>query len=81
MSYLSTYTAQKEPKLERARKIPEWTDYDNDIQQFSDKIAKEHLVNSLLVTETEELAQGPKVAASDADAADHAEDHHTKDEL
>ncbi|TIA91902.1 hypothetical protein E3P81_01822 [Wallemia ichthyophaga] len=72
----------KEPKLERARKIPEWTEYDDDIRQFSDKLAKEKLIKSLLVTETEELAQGPKAAAEEAPTApDYFKDNHRKDEF
>lgn len=80
LSYSCIYAAQKEPKLERAHKIPEWTDYDNDIQQFSDKLAREKLIKSLLVTETEELAHGPKVATEEA-PSDHIKDNHKKDEL
>jgi UDP-glucose:glycoprotein glucosyltransferase len=37
---------QKEPKLARARKIPEWEEYDSEISQFSRKLAEQGLIHS-----------------------------------
>ena len=37
---------QKEPKLVRARKIPEWEKYDSEIFQFSRKLATQGLIHS-----------------------------------
>ncbi|TIB72226.1 Sec63-domain-containing protein [Wallemia mellicola] len=71
----------KEPKLERARKIPEWTDYDGDIQDFSAKLASEKLIKSLLVTETEDLAQGPKVTWEEKTEEGDIKNNHLKDEF
>ena len=41
---------QKEPKLSRARQIPEWEQYDGEIAQFARKLAKEGLIKSDIAT-------------------------------
>lgn len=37
---------QKEPKLARARAIPEWEEYDSEIARFARKLADEGLIRS-----------------------------------
>jgi UDP-glucose:glycoprotein glucosyltransferase len=37
---------KKEPKLSRARKIPEWEHYDTEIANFSRKLMEEGLIRS-----------------------------------
>ena len=37
---------QKEPKLARARKIPEWEAYDAEIARFARKLAKDGIIHS-----------------------------------
>jgi len=36
----------KEPKLARARAIPEWEEYDSEISRFARKLAEEGLIRS-----------------------------------
>lgn len=59
----STYE-QKEPKLSRARQIPEWEEYDNEISQFARKLAEQGLIRSAAyATGVDDLANiGSKVA-------------------
>lgn len=40
----------KEPKLHRARQIPEWEEYDNEISRFSQELAKKGLIRSRIAT-------------------------------
>jgi UDP-glucose:glycoprotein glucosyltransferase len=37
---------QKEPKLARARKIPEWEAYDGEIARFARKLAEDGVIRS-----------------------------------
>lgn len=37
---------QKEPKLSRARQIPEWEDYDAEVSRFARKLADEGIIRS-----------------------------------
>lgn len=37
---------QKEPKLDRARQIPEWEEYDSEIARFASKLADEGVIRS-----------------------------------
>ena len=37
---------QKEPKLARARAIPEWEEYDSEISRFARKLAEDGLIRS-----------------------------------
>lgn len=41
---------QKEPKLSRARQIPEWEEYDNEIAQFARRLAAEGKIHSSAAT-------------------------------
>ena len=43
---LTTSQMQKEPKLTRARQIPEWEEYDTEISQFARKLADRGLIRS-----------------------------------
>ena len=38
--------SQKEPKLSRARQIPEWEEYDTEIARFTRKLAEEGKIRS-----------------------------------
>jgi UDP-glucose:glycoprotein glucosyltransferase len=40
----------KEPKLSRARRIPEWEEYDNEIAQFAGRLAAEGKIQSSIAT-------------------------------
>ena len=37
---------QKEPKLSRARQIPEWEEYDAEVSQFARKLADQGIIRS-----------------------------------
>lgn len=41
---------QKEPKLARARAIPEWSEYDGEIATFTRRLAREGKLRSELTT-------------------------------
>lgn len=43
---LLNLSTQKEPKLERARKIPEWEQYDSEIANFTRRLAEEGCIHS-----------------------------------
>jgi len=47
---LLTRCLQKEPKLARARQIPEWEEYDAEIAGFTRKLAEEGKIQSGLAT-------------------------------
>lgn len=47
---LLTRRLQKEPKLARARQIPEWEEYDAEIAGFTRKLAEEGKIQSGLAT-------------------------------
>lgn len=40
---------QKEPKLARARQIPEWEEYDAEIARFAQNLAKEGRIRSSII--------------------------------
>ncbi len=44
--YSHRLSLQKEPKLSRARQIPEWEEYDAEISRFAQKLAKEGSLHS-----------------------------------
>jgi hypothetical protein len=60
-------TLQKEPKLTRARQIPEWTSYDNEIAEFARSLADSGKIRSRAISgSVDALASvGKKVAASE----------------
>jgi len=80
--------AQKEPKLSRARQIPEWEEYDNEIAQFARRLAAEGKIHASVATAGSDvlanvgLAQQAKSndvgGASESDGGD---DSHPHDEL
>jgi len=48
---------QKEPKLARARQIPEWSAYDREIARFAKRLAREGKMSSTALSEeVDELA-------------------------
>jgi UDP-glucose:glycoprotein glucosyltransferase len=51
-------STQKEPKLERARKIPEWEQYDSEIAHFTRRLAEEGCIHtSAAAADVNELAK------------------------
>lgn len=50
LTYASRKTSQKEPKLSRARQIPEWETYDAEIAHFARKLADEGKLRSHVAT-------------------------------
>jgi len=50
--------SQKEPKLERARKIPEWEQYDSEIAHFTRRLAEQGRIHaSAAAADVNELAK------------------------
>jgi UDP-glucose:glycoprotein glucosyltransferase len=55
-------STQKEPKLERARKIPEWEQYDSEIAHFTRRLAEEGSIHaSAAAADVNELAKAGSV--------------------
>ena len=53
---------QKEPKLQRARKIPEWEQYDSEIAHFTRRLAEEGRIHaSAAAADVNELAKAGSV--------------------
>lgn len=84
--------SQKEPKLARARQIPEWEEYDGEIARFARKLAEQGLIRSSIATAgADALAggSGPVSAAEGVSVDDNdsevkevkEEDAPTRDEL
>ncbi|PCH34985.1 glycosyltransferase family 24 protein [Wolfiporia cocos MD-104 SS10] len=73
----------KEPKLVRARQIPEWEEYDAEIARFARKLAEEGKMRSEIVAaDVNVLADvGKASSASGAAPEAHGEVEHTRDEL
>ncbi|KAI0266194.1 UDP-glucose:glycoprotein glucosyltransferase-domain-containing protein [Gloeopeniophorella convolvens] len=66
----------KEPKLARARQIPEWEQYDSEIARFTRRLADEGRIHaSAAAADVNELAK-----VGSAQAAAEAEDAHTAEE-
>lgn len=64
---------QKEPKLARARQIPEWSEYDSEIARFARTLAEKGLVHSdAAAVDIDSLASvgGGKKADSSTETAD-----------
>lgn len=77
---------QKEPKLARARQIPEWEEYDAEIAGFTRRLAEEGKIRSGLATaDVNSLANAgntPAPSASESAPADaHVEPAPARDEL
>ena len=77
---------QKEPKLARARQIPEWEEYDSEIAQLSRSLAAEGKIRSGMATaDANMLAGGATNGVSDGKdksqgsaVADRSEDPEVK---
>jgi UDP-glucose:glycoprotein glucosyltransferase len=76
---------QKEPKLSRARQIPEWEEYDNEIARFARSLAAEGKIHSSVATAGSDvlanvgLAQSAEVGG--ASESDDKNPQHSHDEL
>jgi UDP-glucose:glycoprotein glucosyltransferase len=46
---MRSFLSQKEPKLARARQIPEWEEYDAEISKFARKLAEDGVIRSRIV--------------------------------
>ena len=65
-----TYNQQKEPKLSRARQIPEWSQYDAEIARFARQLVKDGKIgSSALGAEVDALA-GEKSTTSEGVAVE-----------
>ncbi|KAG6827591.1 hypothetical protein H0H92_011214 [Tricholoma furcatifolium] len=76
----------KEPKLDRARQIPEWDEYDREIAQFTRQLAEAGAIHSGLATaDTNVLANAgsskPKPDAAKMPDHDSESSVHERDEL
>ena len=58
---------QKEPKLVRARKIPEWEVYDAEISRFSTKLAELGLIHSRFAAADTNVLAGQATGSSTGD--------------
>jgi UDP-glucose:glycoprotein glucosyltransferase len=80
--------SQKEPKLSRARKIPEWEEYDGEIARFARKLAEDGLIRSRIVASDANLLAnvGPSTnndpaPESPIEESTPAEEEYQRDEL
>ncbi|KAJ7813688.1 glycosyltransferase family 24 protein [Mycena olivaceomarginata] len=80
----------KEPKLARARQIPEWEEYDSEISRFAKKLAEDGIIRSRIVAaDANALAASGaggtqtaiKAPAADADVPPVQHDEAPRDEL
>ncbi|KAJ7513036.1 glycosyltransferase family 24 protein [Mycena galericulata] len=77
----------KEPKLARARQIPEWEEYDSEIARFASKLAEEGVIRSgIVAVDVNALAGGTKAVfeeppSSHADVPPTEHDEAPRDEL
>jgi UDP-glucose:glycoprotein glucosyltransferase len=61
-SQTAALRTQKEPKLARARKIPEWEQYDSEIARFTRRLAEEGRIHaSAAAADVNELAKAGSV--------------------
>ena len=78
---------QKEPKLARAKHIPEWEEYDSEIAHFARKLAESGLIHSGMAdadaTVLADVGAGKVVAPDTQDTLELLGDttKHPKDEL
>ncbi|GLB42376.1 putative UDP-glucose:Glycoprotein Glucosyltransferase [Lyophyllum shimeji] len=65
----------KEPKLERARKIPEWEEYDAEIARFARKLADEGVIRSgMAAADTNVLANAGAASSGVIEGSDEPSD-------
>jgi len=60
-------TPQKEPKLDRARQIPEWEEYDSEIARFARELAAEGKIHSRMATADTNVLAGAGTGAANAE--------------
>jgi hypothetical protein len=66
-----TYYQQKEPKLSRARQIPEWSQYDAEIARFARQLVKDGKIgSSALGAEVDALAGDKSTTCAEGVAAE-----------
>ncbi|KIK98602.1 glycosyltransferase family 24 protein [Paxillus rubicundulus Ve08.2h10] len=66
----------KEPKLSRARQIPEWGEYDNEIAQFARKLAAEGKIHASVATADSNILAGSNAQPSTSgEAKDSSRSH------
>jgi UDP-glucose:glycoprotein glucosyltransferase len=58
------YRQQKEPKLSRARQIPEWSQYDAEIARFARQLVKDGKIGSTALGEEVDALAGEKPTTS-----------------
>ena len=63
---------QKEPKLSRARQIPEWELYDTEIAKLTRRLAEEGKITSGLATADANVLAGAGTSAADKSTEDVA---------
>ncbi|KAJ7185207.1 UDP-glucose:glycoprotein glucosyltransferase-domain-containing protein [Mycena filopes] len=59
----------KEPKLARARQIPEWEEYDGEISRFAKKLAEEGVIRSRIVAADANALAGAGAAKVETEAS------------
>ena len=69
-------TLQKEPKLSRARQIPEWEEYDAEVARFARKLADQGIIRSAAyASDVDALANSGSTASSGEErSVDESED-------
>lgn len=73
---------QKEPKLSRARQIPEWSEYDNEIAEFARGLTDKGLLKSRGASlDSGILAGGPAVSQGEPEQAKKETSEPVRDEL
>jgi UDP-glucose:glycoprotein glucosyltransferase len=75
---------QKEPKLARARSIPEWEEYDSEIARFTQKLSDQGIIRSAASADINALAgeKSSKPSNSPTENARTSEpEGHKRDEL
>lgn len=65
-AHRSTGIVQKEPKLARARQIPEWEEYDAEIARFARKLADDGIIHSGMATADTNVLANAGATSSDA---------------
>ena len=73
---------QKEPKLSRARQIPEWEEYDTEIAKFARLLAEDGRIHSSAATaDVNALARAGSTPAGDVGLEDEISRIPVRDEL
>lgn len=80
---LTTVSLQKEPKLARARQIPEWELYDSEIAHFAQKLAADGRVRSdMAAADSDALANAAAGAGASASTQEKVQEEEIpRDEL